>query len=83
MPSNLVGKADLNAYRIACFKLVSILARNDPYEGVSIDKVYLNLTDSTEAMLKKSPPHGLEVLVKEIPKSHVLGHENEVCGNAF
>ncbi|XP_021677032.2 DNA polymerase eta isoform X2 [Hevea brasiliensis] len=71
------GKADLNAYRNAGSEVVSILARKGRCERASIDEVYLDLTDSAEAMLKESPPHSLESIDAEALKSHVLGLKNE------
>ncbi|XP_037496607.1 DNA polymerase eta isoform X2 [Jatropha curcas] len=71
------GKADLNAYRNAGSEVVSILARKGRCERASIDEVYLDLTDSAEAMLKEHPPESLEMIHDEALKSHVLGLKNE------
>ncbi|XP_021608536.1 DNA polymerase eta isoform X3 [Manihot esculenta] len=75
------GKADLNAYRNAGSEVVSILARKGRCERASIDEVYLDLTESAEAMLKESPPHSLEAIDEEALKSHVLGLKNENGNN--
>ncbi|EEF34241.1 DNA polymerase eta, putative [Ricinus communis] len=71
------GKADLNVYRNAGSEVVSILARKGRCERASIDEVYLDLTDSAEAMLKDTPPNSLDVIDDEVLKSHVLGLKNE------
>ncbi|XP_050234374.1 DNA polymerase eta isoform X2 [Mercurialis annua] len=71
------GKADLNDYRNAGSEVVSILARKGRCERASIDEVYLDLTDSAEAMLKETPPHSLDTIDEEVLKSHILGLKNE------
>lgn len=63
--------------------MVSILARKGRCERASIDEVYLDLTESAEAMLKESPPHSLEAIDEEALKSHVLGLKDEVSNYAF
>ncbi|XP_048228856.1 DNA polymerase eta isoform X2 [Ricinus communis] len=63
------GKADLNVYRNA--------GSEGRCERASIDEVYLDLTDSAEAMLKDTPPNSLDVIDDEVLKSHVLGLKNE------
>ncbi|KAI8020330.1 DNA polymerase eta [Camellia lanceoleosa] len=65
-------KADLSIYRNAGSEVVSILARNGRCERVSIDEVYLDLTDAAEAMLAETPPESLEKIDEEALKSHIL-----------
>jgi len=58
--------------------VVSILARKGRCERASIDEVYLDLTDSAEAMLRETPPESLESINEESRKSHILGLKSEV-----
>lgn len=58
--------------------MVSILARKGRCERASIDEVYLDLTDSAEAMLRETPPESLESINEEARKSHILGLKSEV-----
>ncbi|KAJ4827829.1 hypothetical protein Tsubulata_022021 [Turnera subulata] len=71
------GKADLSTYRNAGSEVVSILSRKGRCERASIDEVYLDLTDSAEAMLMETPPQSLQQIDEEALKSHILGMENE------
>ncbi|CAK7335908.1 unnamed protein product [Dovyalis caffra] len=71
------GKADLNTYRNAGSEVVSILARKGRCERASIDEVYLDLTDSAEAMLRETPPESLDAIDEEALKSHILGLKSE------
>jgi len=57
---------------------VAILARKGRCERASIDEVYLDLTDSAEAMLRETPPESLESINEESRKSHILGLKSEV-----
>ncbi|XP_024453355.2 DNA polymerase eta isoform X2 [Populus trichocarpa] len=76
------GKADLNTYRNAGSEVVSILARKGRCERASIDEVYLDLTDSAEAMLRETPPESLESINEESRKSHILGLKSEDANDA-
>uniref|UniRef100_A0A6N2JWZ8 DNA polymerase eta n=1 Tax=Salix viminalis TaxID=40686 RepID=A0A6N2JWZ8_SALVM len=76
------GKADLNIYRNAGSEVVSILARKGRCERASIDEVYLDLTDSAEAMLRETPPESLESINEEARKSHILGLKSEDANDA-
>ena len=62
--------------------MVSILSRKGRCERASIDEVYLDLTDASEAMLAKTPPESVEIIDEEALKSHILGL-NEVGNGAF
>jgi len=64
-------------------QVVSILARKGRCERASIDEVYLDLTDSAEAMLRETPPESLESINEESRKSHILGLKSEVWVNPF
>ncbi|KAG5249547.1 DNA polymerase eta [Salix suchowensis] len=76
------GKADLTIYRNAGSEVVSILARKGRCERASIDEVYLDLTDSAEAMLRETPPESLESINEEARKSHILGLKSEDANDA-
>ncbi|XP_011022338.1 PREDICTED: DNA polymerase eta isoform X2 [Populus euphratica] len=76
------GKADLNTYRNAGSEVVSVLARKGRCERASIDEVYLDLTDSAEAMLRETPPESLESINEEARKSHILGLKSEDANDA-
>ncbi|KAH8513111.1 hypothetical protein H0E87_006413 [Populus deltoides] len=76
------GKADLNTYRNAGSEVVAILARKGRCERASIDEVYLDLTDSAEAMLRETPPESLESINEESRKSHILGLKSEDANDA-
>lgn len=70
-------------YYILCWTLiklqvVSILARKGRCERASIDEVYLDLTDTAEAMLAETPPESLDEVDEEALKSHILGLESKV-----
>ncbi|XP_057511242.1 DNA polymerase eta [Actinidia eriantha] len=67
------GKADLCIYRNAGSEVVSILSRKGRCERASIDEVYLDLTDASEAMLAETPPESVEIIDEEALKSHILG----------
>ncbi|KAL9456642.1 hypothetical protein AB3S75_005795 [Citrus x aurantiifolia] len=71
------GKADLSSYRNAGSEVVSILARKGRCERASIDEVYLDLTDTAEAMLAETPPESLDEVDEEALKSHILGLESK------
>ncbi|KAJ6347172.1 hypothetical protein OIU76_003797 [Salix suchowensis] len=79
---NSRGKADLTIYRNAGSEVVSILARKGRCERASIDEVYLDLTDSAEAMLRETPPESLESINEEARKSHILGLKSEDANDA-
>ncbi|PON63511.1 UmuC domain containing protein [Parasponia andersonii] len=55
--------------------VVAVLSRKG--ERASIDKVYLDLSDTVEQMLAEAPPENLEVVDDETLKSHILGLSNE------
>lgn len=70
-------------YYILCWtfiklQVVSILARKGRCERASIDEVYLDLTDTAEAMLAETPPESLDEVDEEALKSHILGLESKV-----
>ncbi|GKE28047.1 DNA polymerase eta [Tanacetum coccineum] len=62
------GKADLTIYREGS-EVVSILARKGRCDCVSIDEVYLHLTDAAERMFKEIPLESLESLDENVLKS--------------